>query len=289
MYRFKALLVLSFAVSASAAQGERREAKASVYGFEMHYVEAGEGEPVILLHGLWGGRNEWEHNIDAIASDFRVIVVDQIGFWDSDKPSALYDNHLLSQFLAGFMESLGLSKAHLVGHAMGATTATQFAVTYPDRVAKIVLVDGVGYQRDSAPPEQTPARLRFSRMASGSTLRTTKALLLRRVGNDALVTDAWVEQAYSMWLGSSLTIRGMLSTGGSVPKETMKTIDAPTLVVWGENDEISDPSQADEPLDDIAGAKKYIIPDAGHLAQFEQPDTFNRVVRDFLKTGNVPE
>ncbi len=285
----KALLLLSVAVSASAAQGGRREARASVYGFEMHYVEAGEGDPVILLHGLWGGRNEWEHNIDALAADFRVIVPDQIGFWESDKPLALYDNNLLVQFLTGFIESLGLSKVHLVGHAMGATTATLFAVTHPAMVSKIVLVDGVGYQRDGGPPEPTPARLRFSRMASGSTLGTTKALLLRRVANDALVTDEWVEQAYSMWLGSSLTIRGMLGTGGSVTKEKMQTITAPTLVVWGEDDEIGKPSLADEPLEDIPGSKKYIVADAGHLAQLEQPDTFNRVVRDFLQTGNVPE
>lgn len=288
MNMIKALLFLGLAASASAAQ-DRQEASATVYGFEMHYVEAGEGEPVILLHGLWGGRNEWERNIDALAEDFRVIALDQIGFWDSDKPLALYDNNLLAQFLAGFMESLGLSKAHLVGHAMGATTATQFAVTYPDLVSKIVLVAGVGYERDAGPPEQTPMRLRFSRMASGSTLQATKSLLLRRVADDSLVTDEWVELAYSMWLGSSHTIRGMLSTGGSVTKEKMKTIAAPTLVIWGENDEIGKPTLADEPLEDIPGAKKYIIPNAGHLAQLERPDVFNRVVRDFILTGNVPE
>ena len=70
-------------------------------------------------------------------------------------------------------------------------------------------------------------------------------------------------------------------------KQEMRTIKAPTLVIWGEKDEIGGPDSADEPLGDIANARKYIVPNAGHLPQVEQPEAFNRVVSEFIKTGDV--
>jgi len=284
-------LVISILVATTSSAVERKEADVTVYGFKMHYVEAGTGDPVILLHGLWGGLNEWEPNVDALGEDFRVIVLDQIGFGDSDKPEAMYHNKLLAQFLAGFMRALGMEKASLVGHAMGATTGTYFAVHYPDMVDKLVLVDGVGYQRDrpanEPSPPPTPARINFQRIASGSTVEETRALLKRRVYNDSLVTDAWAEEAFFIWLNASRAIREMIATGGAVTKEEMRTIKAPTLVIWGEKDEIGGPDSADEPLGDIANSSKYIVPNAGHLPQVEQPDILNRVVSEFIKTGEV--
>jgi len=282
-------LVTTVALAAAAGGAERREAAAVVYGFKMHYVEAGTGEPVILLHGLWGGLNEWEANVDPLAEDLRVIVLDQIGFGESDKPEANYHNGLLAQFLSGFMKALGMDKASLVGHAMGATTGTYFAVHYPDMVDKLVLVDGVGYQRDqpATPAPPTPAQIRFQRIASGSTIEETRALLRRRVYNDDLVTDTWAEEAFFLWLRASRAIREMMATGGMVPKEEMRTIKAPTLVIWGEHDEIGSPESADEPLGDIANSRKVIVPNAGHLPQVEQPEMFNRVVREFIRTGEV--
>ena len=122
------------------------EKDVTVYGFNMHYVEAGSGPPLVLLHGLWGGQNEWRLNMEPLSTNFREIVLDQIGFGESDKPHANYHNTLLAQFLVGFLEALEIPNATLVGHAMGANTTTYMAVHYPHLVERMVLVDGAGYR-----------------------------------------------------------------------------------------------------------------------------------------------
>ncbi len=100
----------------------------SVYGFNMRYGEAGQGDPIVLLHGLWGGRNEWTHAIGPLAQTNRVIAVDLIGFHGSEKPEATYHNALLAQFLVGFLDQLALENVTLMGHAMGGNTACNGAI-----------------------------------------------------------------------------------------------------------------------------------------------------------------
>ena len=255
-----------------------------VYGFNMHYAEAGQGPPVIVLHGLWGGRNEWDRNIEVLAADFRMIVVDQIGFHGSDKPDVSYHNALLGQFLSGFIEAMDIPRATLMGQAMGANTATYMAVHYPHLVERLILVDGAGYRnpnRDLAKPP-SEQQLRFYRVATGSTLSATQNFLKRRVFNKALVTESWAEEAFTMWLRSARAIQGMLRDGGDVTEEEMQTISVPTLIVWGQEDAVFPIRNADRLSLDIKGAIKVVFPETGHLSQLEKPEAFNKIVRDFL-------
>lgn len=255
-----------------------------VYGFNMHYAEAGQGPPVIVLHGLWGGRNEWDRNIEVLAADFRMIVVDQIGFHGSDKPDVSYHNALLGQFLAGFIEAMDIPRATLMGQAMGANTATYMAVHYPHLVERLILVDGAGYRnpnRDLAKPP-SERQLRFYRVATGSTLSATQNFLKRRVFNKALVTESWAEEAFTMWLRSARAIQGMLRDGGDVTEEEMQTISVPTLIVWGQEDGVFPIRNADRLSLDIKGSIKVVFPETGHLSQLEKPEAFNKIVRDFL-------
>ena len=255
-----------------------------VYGFNMHYAEAGQGPPVIVLHGLWGGRNEWDRNIEVLAADFRMIVVDQIGFHGSDKPDVSYHNALLGQFLSGFIEAMDIPRATRMGQAMGANTATYMAVHYPHLVERLILVDGAGYRnpnRDLAKPP-SEQQLRFYRVATGSTLSATQNFLKRRVFDKALVTKSWAEEAFTMWLRSARAIQGMLRDGGDVTEEEMQTISVPTLIVWGQEDAVFPIRNADRLSLDIKGAIKVVFPETGHLSQLEKPEAFNKIVRDFL-------
>lgn len=255
-----------------------------VYGFNMHYAEAGQGPPVIVLHGLWGGRNEWDRNIEALAADFRMIVVDQIGFHGSDKPDVSYHNALLGQFLSGFIEAMDIPRAILMGQAMGANTATYMAVHYPHLVERLILVDGAGYRNPSRDLAKPPSeqQLRFYRVATGSTLSATQNFLKRRVFNKALVTESWAEEAFTMWLRSARAIQGMLRDGGDVTEEEMQTISVPTLIIWGQEDAVFPIRNADRLSQDIKGAIKVVFPETGHLSQLEKPEAFNKIVRDFL-------
>src|SRR5499427_4626603 len=95
----------------------------TVLGFKLHYLEAGRGAPVVLLHGLGGDGSRWGPNIEPLARDFHVFALDQIGFGESDKPLANYHTGMLAEFLVGFLKAAGIPKASLVGNSMGASVA----------------------------------------------------------------------------------------------------------------------------------------------------------------------
>jgi pimeloyl-ACP methyl ester carboxylesterase len=279
-----AILTVLFLMT-SAAAVELQENDVDVFGFNIHYAEAGTGEPLILLHGLWGGTNEWLPIIESLSKTNRVIVMDFIGFHESAKPDTQYHNALLAQFLAGFIEKLALTNVTLMGHAMGANSATYTAVHHAKNIGALVLVDGAGYRNPERDLSQPPSAgmLGFMRTATGSTLASTRGLLERRVTNQSLVTDVWVKEAYSMWLNSANAIRNMLREGGDVTEEEMRQITLPTLIVWGAEDRVFSPDNASRLQGDIAGAKVEVISNSGHLPQLEQTEAFLAAVQPFLK------
>src|SRR5216684_4487556 len=95
----------------------------TVLGFKLHYLEAGKGAPVVLLHGLGGDGSRWRPNIEPLARDFHVFALDQIGFGESDKPLANYHTGMLAEFLVDFLKAVNAPKASLVGNSMGAGDA----------------------------------------------------------------------------------------------------------------------------------------------------------------------
>lgn len=285
MTRFLLLTTFLF-LSPAAFSADLKQHDITVYGQNIHYAEAGDGPPLILLHGLWGGLNEWEPIIDSLSRSHRVIVMDFIGFHGSAKPDVQYHNALLSQFLAGFIEAMELSDVTLMGHAMGANTATYTAVHHPDSLRALVLVDGAGYRspdRDlSKPPSE--GMIRFRRVATGSSLAATRTLLERRVADNSIVTDAWVEEAFGLWVNSARAIGDMMTDGGDVTDEEMRNIDLPTLVVWGAADKVFSPDNAERLATDIRQSEVHMIDGSGHLPQIEQTDAFLEAVIPFLNS-----
>lgn len=275
------LLLLSISMAGLASADD-----VDVYGFNIHYTDTGDGPVLVLLHGLWGGTNEWQPILDPLAGDFRVITMDAIGFHGSDKPEAHYHNALLSQFLAGFIEVLGLHDVTLMGHAMGANLATYTAVHHPSNISRLVLIDGAGYrnpERDLSQP-LSAGMINFRRIATGSSIDATENFLKRRVLDADLVSRDWAEAAFSMWLNSARAIGDMLRDGGDVSEEEMQTIRVPTLVIWGAEDRVFGIANAERLGNDITGAEVVIIPDSGHLPQMEQTDAFLNALLPFLET-----
>src|SRR5262249_35827547 len=122
----------------------------TVLTFKLHYLEAGHGAPVVLLHGLGGDGSRWKPNIEPLAKDFHVFALDEIGFGQSDKPLANYHTGMLAEFLVGFLKAVNVPKASLVGNSMGAGIALYSAVHFPEVVDKIVLADGGGFHAPDA-------------------------------------------------------------------------------------------------------------------------------------------
>jgi 2-hydroxy-6-oxonona-2,4-dienedioate hydrolase len=277
---------------------------ATVLGFKLHYLEAGQGPPVVLLHGLGGDGSRWTPNIEPLARDFHVFALDQIGFGQSDKPLANYHTGMLAEFLVDFLKTANVGRASLVGNSMGASVALYAAARFPQAVDKIVLADGGGYRAGAAGQAGLAGRAgeaggagradnaeaaRRRQLQNSVTREETREFFKILFHDKSLVTDRMVDEQLAMRLRSAFTITKMPEAGekglGALTEEQVRGVKAPTLILWGKYDELANPAGADRLERAIAGSKKVIIDDCGHMPQLEKASEFNRLVRDFLTSA----
>ena len=287
-----ALLTLSMAFLAtpSWAQTAVVEKDALVYGQRIHYLEAGSGPPLILLHGTGGEGARWMPQITALSSEFRVIAVDQIGFGQSDKPMTQYHTGVFAGFVAGLMKSIGVPRAAFAGQSMGANVVLFLAINYPALVDRIVLVNGGGFRAAAAAPRSGGVPDWHGRqIANAATLDESREYLNLMYYDDAtFVTEKAVEANLAARLRSAYTISSMGLAGekglGQISEAEVKAIKVPALLVWGANDTQSTLASQDRLHAAISGSRKVVIDKAGHYPFLEHPDQFNKAVTDFLKS-----
>jgi len=255
------------------------EHDAVAFGFKLHYREAGQGPVVILLHGLGGDGSRWTATMAELARDFRVIALDQIGFGASDKPLVNYDHGLLAEFLVEFMKSIGVSKASILGHSMGGFVGMCAAVHHPDAVDRLILLDGGGLTNAPRSPH-------LVQIQNGTTLAETREYFQLMFYDKSRVTEPMVRENYVRRLQVSYTISRMQEARAKnlavITEEQARGIRAPTLIIWGQQDELLDPSIAAELGRVIPNSRVELIDKCGHIPQAEQPERFNQLVREFL-------
>jgi 2-hydroxy-6-oxonona-2,4-dienedioate hydrolase len=292
----KKYFVIALAVSAIAGRPGAAQSPAAVskdvtvLGFKLHYLEAGKGAPVVLLHGLGGDGSRWTPNIAPLARDFHVFALDQIGFGQSDKPLANYHTGMLAEFLVDFLKAVNVPKASLVGNSMGAGVALYTAVHFPQVVDRIVLADGGGFRAAAGAATASSAdALRRRQLQNSVTREETREFFKILFHDKSLVTDRMVDDQLAMRLRSAFTITKMQEAGdrGALTEQDVRSVKAPTLVLWGKYDELANPAGADRLERTIPGARKIIIDDCGHMPQLEKAEEFNRLVRDFLAAPHV--
>jgi pimeloyl-ACP methyl ester carboxylesterase len=283
-------LIVYLAATGTAQISTAAEKDAIVLGFRLHYREAGRGAPVILLHGLGGDGSRWAPNISSLATTFHVIALDQIGFGDSDKPLANYHVGMLSEFLVGFLNAIGIPKASLVGNSMGASVAAYTAVHDPQVVDGLVLVDGAGYAPAPGAPPLNPHRRQIN---NGVTREETREWARLMFHDKSLVTDAMVDENLTMRLHSAFAISKIMDSNdsglGGITQDEMRRIHEPTLILWGKYDEVAGPPEqtAARLHCDISGSRLVVIDNASHFPQLEHPEEFNRLVQQFLKDATA--
>lgn len=282
-----ALLVLSASFTAIAAQANASQTSAPVekdivvFGQKIHYVEAGSGPTVILLHGLGGSWQTWQFNIGPLAERFHVVVPDQFGFGKSDKPLVNYRIRTYVDFLDQFCKQLKIERASLVGNSMGGWIAALFTAAYPDRVDKLVLADAGGY----AVPKGFDTRQFYG---LNPTTREGMSVLVKKVFyNKFFHTDAAIDQAIAARLaaGDGYTINSITESiirGEDLLDEPVKTIKRPTLIVWGREDGLIPLSDGERMNKDIAGSKLIVFDQCGHVPNIEKAMEFNAAVIKFL-------
>ena len=259
-------------------------------GRRTHYVERGEGEPVILLHGFFYDWYLWAENLDALAQRFKVYALDLWGCGYSTRQALDYGYPLYAEQLLLFMDRLGIGRASLVGQSMGAGTAIRFCVRHRSRVDRLVLVDAAGL------PNPMPLMAKFVNLPRiGEFFLGLNTNLLRRqslrdifIHDKSRITDDYFENvtrsqkiAGSTEAGLAILRRRFFDTLSDEIHQLAST-DVPTLIVWGRNDKAIPLRLGQEMHRILKGSRLEILDDAGHVPNYERAAEFNRLALDFL-------
>jgi pimeloyl-ACP methyl ester carboxylesterase len=260
----------------------RSEGTATVYGVKIHYVEAGSGPVVVLLHGLGGNTTNWAFNIAPLAQKYRVVVLDQIGFGQSDKPLINYRIATYVDFLDAFLKELKIERASFVGNSMGGWVAAAYALAHPEKVERLVLVDAAGFS--FAPGFDTSQLIKLN----PSTREGMKELASRVFYNKQIfMSDAFINASLAARInaGDGHTIRSI--TESIIRREDfldnrLSVIKQPTLVIWGREDGLLPLADGQRFQKEIPGAQLLVFDQCGHVPQVEKAAEFNAAVLKFL-------
>lgn len=258
-------------------------------GINIHYEIHGEGEPVVLIGGLGADTFLWFRQTPELSKNFQVIVFDNRGAGESDKPEEAYTIKMFADDTAGLLKALDISRAHIVGASLGGLIAQEFALTYSQMVNRLVLAStGFGGPHMVSPSIFALLPMLLTMRRSGDpaldirrsfTLFTSKAWCAQ---HDDLVTQ-YVEwrvahpqppAAYKRQQAAVKTFDGEARIG---------QIQAPVLIIHGANDRVVPVKNAHLLKSKLPQAQLVIIPDAGHAAPIQCAEQFNSTVTQFLK------
>lgn len=269
-----------------------------VQGQRLAYLDVGTGPPVILIHGFGGSMWQWEHQQQVLSQQFRTLTLDLPGSGLSDKPEIAYHPNQMLAFFLGFMDTLEISHATLVGNSMGAGLAIGMALTHPTRVDKLVLIDGLpsdilkkvtGPSFRRALESQAPWWLvSFGNWLFGGLV--TDSVLKEVIHDHSLLTPAVLERSNRNRRRPGI-IKPLLAMKKSLPSweadfaPRISDISHPTMIIWGENDRVFPVAVGEELHRRIRGSTLVMIPQAGHLPQWERPDLVNRSLIAYIQSS----
>jgi 2-hydroxy-6-oxonona-2,4-dienedioate hydrolase len=267
-----------------------------VEGLPIRYLSAGEGPPLVLLHGAGDNSLDWRWVLPALARTHRVYAPDLPGSDDSAKPVADYSPAFFERFVAAFVDALGIERATFVGNSLGGIIALRLALSDPARVGALVLVDSAGLGR-AINPAFTSVNVPGLGEAAMPLWRTTLGAYQRAWGRTTLlfarpwdVPREWLAEQCRLarspgYLEAHLTaLRALVSPAGQreVLVDRLSLLEMPTLVVWGERDRVFPQSQARDAAARLREGSLELIPDCGHLPHIERPDPFVAALGRFL-------
>jgi 4,5:9,10-diseco-3-hydroxy-5,9,17-trioxoandrosta-1(10),2-diene-4-oate hydrolase len=275
----------------------------SRFAASLHYHEAGPegaepGLPVVMLHGGGPGASGWSNfgrNLGVFAGRFRTIVVDQPGFGRSDKPPVSGNYFTFAaEALARLLDELGIDRVHLVGNSLGGGTAVRFALRYPGRAGRLVLMGPGGLSLNVFAPDPTEGIKRLAEFAAppGPSEEKLAAFLRTLVFDQRLITDELVAERYAA-ASDPEALAAMASLGASffdpataedglLWREAHRLRNR-VLLIWGREDRVNPLDGALVALKLIRRAELHVFGGCGHWAQLEKFDEFNELAMSFLE------
>ena len=273
----------------------------NVNGIRTHFVEAGQGEPLVLVHGAgpgafgWAG---WRQTIPALAQHFHVYALDTLGFGYTDKPTDIvYSDQASVDHMAGFIEALCLGKVGLLGNSRGAYMCAKYACDHPDRVNRLLMISSgsiassMGIERQEKQKDGQRQLLAYD-----GTREAMRSFMAKIVHDHSKLTDELIDARVKMAAlpghdyvhKSQRKYRDSLTTDPNERqrfelKHRLPMLTIPTHVVWGAKDSFAPPEFSEKLRALLPNASFEMLPNSGHQAQNDESDKFNAIALRFFR------
>jgi len=240
-----------------------------IFSRTVRYYEAGDGPAIILVHGAGATGRLWHRQMGPLSQGFRVIAPDLPGFGGTDLFPEVRRVRDFAMFIAQFMDALGLQRASLVGSSMGGWASCWFALDFPDRLDKLVLISPAGLYSGDNPPMSVPEVVEELRRYYLAAPQLQEGIMIKP--GDEL--NRAVE-----------TISGLDAAGGFVPDLTgrLGDIKSKTLTIWGSDDRVIPAAYLRGFKEGINGSSAELLNGAGHLCFVERAEEVNALILGFL-------
>lgn len=266
----------------------------------LRYHEAGDGPPLVLLHGSGPGVTGWRNFrgvLPVFAEHFHCLILEFPGFGVSDD----FGGHpMITAFgaVGQFVDALGLESVDIVGNSMGGAVGINYAIAHPEKVRRLVTVGGIGTNLLSPGPAEG------IRLLQEFTDEPTRDRLIRwlhsMVYDPAVITEELIEERWQLatdpdTLASARRMYGskayaamiamMQAAKGPQPWAMLHRVTAPTLITWGRDDRVSPLDMALIPMRTMPNAELHVFGNCGHWTMIEAKDAFCSTVLAFLRRG----
>ncbi len=253
------------------------------------YSDIGSGYPVVFINGLGSTMDTWNPPVlSKISEHFRVIIFDNRGTGYSGSSEKPFSIPLLAQDMATLMDALGISSAHILGLSMGASIAQEFALIFPERVNKLILVAGeCGGSESVRMQPEVLAQLMDKSGTTHEVVNRMFSLLFPHLWLTAHDPFRFCPEVYETTSDEILARQAsaFFSWAGSFNR--LGEIHSPALVITGTDDVIVPPENSPIISGQIPGARLVEIPESGHGLMYQVPDRFSDCVLTFLRRLNL--
>ena len=264
-----------------------------VEGIRTRFVQAGSGEPLILVHGI-GGPLMWKRVVKPLSQYFQVVVVDLPGFGESGCPHEEYSTEKYTEFLDHFLTAINLRKASFAGVSYGGQIVAGFSCEYPDRVLKLILICSTGLLESKKFFENDISWIAISSFMKNTVLRSERLMCIfgRRSfyhieNRPAELCSMFYRQLSQngkreAWLNS---LRNTFD-GCTKLREKLSSLNVPTLIIWGEHDQTVPVQFAHQFEQLIPDSMVKIFPECAHSVPLERPQEFCDAIVKFIQNSN---
>lgn len=275
-----------------------QEQRINLKGLSIRYFQSGnEGLPLVLFHGTGESALDWSWVLPKLGEKYRVYAPDFPGTGESAKPIRDYSVDFFTEFAQDFMNAIAIDRAVVAGNSLGGLIALKIALSRPEQIAALVLIDSTGLGEVASPflssltiPALGELAIAGCTTPVGAVMRSRSRAALQFAHPEEIPIEWYAEQEHlSQTFGFlQATLSSLRSQLNPIIGQRIVMVDKlpqlqmPTLLIWGENDLIFPKTQAEAAVQHLKQGYLNIIPDCGHIPNLEKPDRFVIVLDEFM-------